>query len=626
MHPSKLPQGDENCRPLSSQLRRETKLIWLFAVNLLLAQFAQSPRLWALQAPDPQTVQDAVDQVLSGKVTPPAAKEATGPPVTVRGAVLNAATGQPLPRALVILGSGDAVGALTDGDGHFEIPGVPSGLQTFNVIKPGFRAAMQTEGEQLQSAHMVRVAAGLPDLTFSMAPENAIRGQIALSSGDPAIGIDLTLLKLTIQDGRALWTEAGSHQSTPEGDFRFSGLEDGSYLVVTQPSTENQGGQAPSCHSADPPELKGYPITMSGDGADTASASRMTVAGGQTAQVNLVLTLSSFYPVQIALSKAPAGPNWRFTSELLDRGGQTLAYPLSEDEKTHSLCAYLPNGSYTVTVDGNNPLYPDGPGDGPLSARQVAKPLQLAGMLDFTVESSPQLHLRVPLAPGLSTPVHLRYEPGPPAKPVAKPGEDPDGEDRGVPDPLGLWEVRANGAATRADSQQNADKTENDLYELGMTPPGAYWIHASANREGTCLGTVTAGGVNLARAPWIVGSAGTGPPIDAVLRTDCAKLNLQLPAAVLEQQIGEIQSLYVYLVPEFDSIEGARNLTLRPSDGPAQPIDDLTPGAYRVFVFDAPHNLEYQNPAAMEQIAGKGQRVTLQPNGTANLTLEMPAR
>jgi len=574
-------------------------------------------------ASSPESVQDAAAKLgLSPQVEKP-----NGPPVTVHGVVLNAATGQPLPRALVTLESEDAVGALTDGDGHFEIAGVPSGLQRINAFKPGFSSPRQTD-ERSPSFHSVHVAADLPDLSFSLAPDNAIHGRIALSTGDPAVGIDLTLLKLTIQDGRALWTEADSHQSTPEGDFRFSGLQDGSYLVATQPSFENQRGTPPACNSAAPPQLKGYPITLSGDGADTASAARISVSGGQTAQVNLVLNLSTFYPVQIALSKAPAGANWEFTSELLDRNGQTLAYPVTSDEKTHSLCAYLPSGSYTVTVDGTDSAEMDGPPNRLVApgSRQAAKPQQLSGMLDFTVENSRLPHLRVPLASGLSTPVHLRYEPGPPHPPVAKPGQD---EDEGVgnqPDPLGLWAVGANGASSRANSQQSAELAENDVYRLSITAPGAYWIHASANVEGTCLGPVTAGGVNLAHTPWVVGSAGTGPPIEAIIRTDCAKLNLQLPAAALEALPGEEPVLFVYVVPEFESIQGAQNLTLRASDGPAQPLQGLTPGSYRVFVYSAPQNLEYQNPAAMEQIAGKGQRVTLQPNGAANLTLEMPAR
>jgi len=47
------------------------------------------------------------------------------PPATVRGVVLNEATGQPLPRALVRVQSTPERGALTDGEGRFVLHGVP---------------------------------------------------------------------------------------------------------------------------------------------------------------------------------------------------------------------------------------------------------------------------------------------------------------------------------------------------------------------------------------------------------------------------------------------------------------------------------------------------------------------
>jgi hypothetical protein len=159
-----------------------------------------------------------------------------------------------------------------------------------------------------------------------------------------------------------------------------------------------------------------------------------------------------------------------------------------------------------------------------------------------------------------------------------------------------------------------------------MAAPGAYWIHASSNQAGTCLGAVTAGGVNLAHAPWLVGTLGTGPAIDVVVRTDCAKLTLHLPANLLGELPGEEPMLYVYVVPEFESTQDVRMITARPSTDATVPLDSLTPGDYRVFVFNAPRSLEYRDPAAMDRLAGKGQRVTLSADGNADLLLEAPVQ
>src|SRR3954451_20561665 len=131
---------------------------------------------------------------------------------TVHGVVKNAATGEPLARALVRI-EGDAVtGALTDGEGRFEIAGVPLGPQALQVMKPGFiDTASSGMGPPTvvngssNSEHNVYVAAGMPELAFTLAPTSAISGQVALSTGDPAQGIATMLLRRSVQDGRAIW-------------------------------------------------------------------------------------------------------------------------------------------------------------------------------------------------------------------------------------------------------------------------------------------------------------------------------------------------------------------------------------------------------------------------------------
>jgi hypothetical protein len=448
-----------------------------------------------------------------------------------------------------------------------------------------------------------------------------------LSTGEPALSIGLTLLKLTVQEGRAHWIESDSRQTTPEGAFRFAGLEDGTYALMTQPEFDNERASAPACNGPAPAALPGYPIVFYPDSADVAGADRIELAGGRQAQANLTLTPGSFHAVQAIFAKPPGSRPWQFTSALTDRNGQKLAYPLRQDEKSHSVCAYLPDGAYTLTVQGSTDEEADGM-DQPMP-RQERKPKELAGLLDFAVDGPVKKPLRIPLSAGVATPVHLRYEPGPPAaRPPASAVEGMDGvilED-GEPDPLGLWAARANGTASQGEGQIIAEAADSGQYELAMAAPGAYWISASANGAGTCLGAVTAGGTNLGYSPWIVGTLGTGAAIEAVVRTDCAKLTLQLPAGILAEFSGEQPTLSVYVVPEFESVQQINAILIPPSSGAPGPVENLTPGAYRVFVFDSPRELEYRNPAAMERLAGQGQQVTLPPGGSANLVLEIPSR
>jgi len=551
---------------------------------------------------------------------PANAQAPQGPRVTVHGVVLNASTRQPLSRALVKLSTGLAIGALTDGEGRFEISGVPTGLQTFDVVKPGFRGIAASANFGVPAFHFVRVAADMLDLTFALAQENAIYGQVTLSTGAPASDIGLTLIKKTIQEGRAVWTEVENRVTNPGGEFRFSGLEDGTYLLMTAPAFNNERADSPSCGGSAPVELSGFPIMFHGESSELAGAAQIVVAGGQSSRANLALHLSSFHFVRATMSKMPSGADWQFTSTILDLNGLLLKYPLRQDQAEHAFCAYLPDGSYILTVEGT----PGGnPGErGLVMTRQQKTLMAVNGRLDFSVEGRANTHLHIPLSSGATTPVHVRYEPGPPSRKQA------DSDERQVGFELDTLQLVATPVTTiiaLGEAPPSSVQIDNDVYELGMAVHGAYWIHASANRAGTCIGSVTAGGQSLAQTPWIAGPAGTGTDIEVVVRTDCAKLNLQLPAGFATNS-GEEPTLYIYAIPDFDSVANVNDVQLQQSDDRTATLGDLTPGTYRVFVFDRPRNLEYQNPAALNGLTGSSQRVTLAPGGSANLVIEAPAR
>jgi len=63
-----------------------------------------------------------------------------------------------------------------------------------------------------------------------------------------------------------------------------------------------------------------------------------------------------------------------------------------------------------------------------------------------------------------------------------------------------------------------------------------------------------------------------------------------------------------------------------PESGPlsqTSQIANLQPGTYRVIALDQAFDLEYRNPKALEPYVGKGQTITLEPGGTANVDLDV---
>jgi hypothetical protein len=49
----------------------------------------------------------------------------------------------------------------------------------------------------------------------------------------------------------------------------------------------------------------------------------------------------------------------------------------------------------------------------------------------------------------------------------------------------------------------------------------------------------------------------------------------------------------------------------------------IAPGAYKVFAFDAIDSVDYRNPESLAQYASRAASVTVAPNGTASVNVEL---
>ena len=151
---------------------------------------------------------------LAAQRAAPPAEESTAKNV-VSGTVLNAATGEPLAGALVVLRvsyanygfrerSGDrpwpadAARALTDESGRFAIE--------FDRSLAASRLFVSREGFQSEDNREVVTVPLLPvgarDVTISLVPQTVIQGRVTDSQGAPLSGAVVRAIRVEIQDGR----------------------------------------------------------------------------------------------------------------------------------------------------------------------------------------------------------------------------------------------------------------------------------------------------------------------------------------------------------------------------------------------------------------------------------------
>jgi hypothetical protein len=551
---------------------------------------------------------------------------------SLHGIVRNAASGEPLARALVSIEGDASTGALTDGDGKFEIPNLPVGPVIVSLQKPGYLDSTSGEASEVMdtvapASHNVMLAQDMPDVEFSLTPNGAIRGQIDLSNGDAAEGISLNLLRRVLLNGRAGWATAGSTKTRSDGAFRFGGLPPGVYELYTLPSLDSEDLNLPvEAGHGNATHEWGFATVYYPDARDPSGASKITVEPGATAQANLALAREAFQTVTaIAVPpQALAGRNFDYAVQVMDISGRALPYPARYDSNAKMVEASLPDGSYrlAITTSPNGQSFSiDGESlsvDRQNFTNEFAQRLGLASMLEGTVDvqvaGQPVTNLRVALTEAPPVQVRLNVQRSAASGQLA---------------PAGQFVITAAQAPQSAD--QMPDEGMVSELAAGQFPgpltgqpigPGAYWVHTVSTMGGYCEGSFTAGGANLAREPLLVGQAGVQAPLELTLRDDCARLTVSLPEAIEGMKPGEEKYYTVYAIPDFDSTVDPQAVTLRPSSGGTMTLNGLTPGNYHVYTLAGNASFEYRNPSALAALPS--QPVTLSPGATADVVVQVP--
>jgi len=164
---------------------------------------------------------------LGGGGSTPGSPTATTIPATVQGQVINAATGGPVPRALVRLNNR---AVLTDHEGKFRFDQNTDSNANVIVTKPGFSASTEIQDPgnvSLQAAQM-----GVP-IELRLYPEALLTGTVTAPDGTPLPRISVNAYRSLYDVTGHRWQIMGQAQTDSHGNFRMP-VQAGDYRLETR--------------------------------------------------------------------------------------------------------------------------------------------------------------------------------------------------------------------------------------------------------------------------------------------------------------------------------------------------------------------------------------------------------
>lgn len=521
---------------------------------------------------------------------------------TVRGTVINAVTGAPIPRALVFTRD-NRVATLTDGEGHFEmtlpkqadsmgsvfsftgpVPATPLIYRQhgrsvmLSARKPGFLEDVSAQVNPVQSSG--------DDITIALNPEAIIKGRITLASGDAALGIRVQLFSRQVQDGFPRWLQGPSVAANSSGEFRFAELRAGSYKLVTSEFMDND-----PVTNIPGSQQYGYPPVYYPGASDFSGASTIQLTAGQEVEVDLALTRQPYYPVRIPVANAEEGGGVNVSVRGQRGPGYTLGYNAGE----RRIEGLLPNGNYVVDASnfGQNPV---------------------SGSIPLRVNGGPAEGPAVTLAPSASLALNVREEFSDTNTNISSTWSDGK-RTFALHGPRIYLQASVESAddfaQQRFGSIRPPQGPNDDSLVIEHLLPGRYWLRLHTGRG--YIASATQGPTDVLRQPITVGS-GPAAPIDVTLRDDTAELDgtvtLLAQRSALNASASGPRQAWVYAVPLPDSSGQFTQIGMAEDGKFSNP--QMAPGDYRILAFynDQPQ-LPYRDAEAMKAYESKGQVVHL---------------
>jgi Carboxypeptidase regulatory-like domain len=484
---------------------------------------------------------------------------------SIGGQVLNAATGEPINGAAIVLteavASSQPQKFVTETRGLFLFENLPPGRYVLFAECPGFaRTAFGSRGNPLAGVTLSLVEAQqMTALVFALTPGSSISGKVLDAAGAAMDGANVLALQPIYQRGKREYIPVASALSDSSGDYKLADLSAGDYLLAASDST---GGAATTFYSGSATLSGAEGITLAAAAAQTGNDIHMVKATGR----RVVGGLSGGGKAAIA---------W-----LTPKGGATSLI-------LRSAAKIQPGGGFAFSGIA--------PGAYVLSATEADGITTAAAPIAIAVAQKDLDGLELHAQAG----AELNGE-------VALGAND-------VPLPAGM-QVILETADAPLPRPARAAVDEHGKFTFPKLAPGRYMVHVVAP-EALYVRSIRYRSVDVAESGFDFGG-GTAAPLLIGLSASAASLGGTVRGADGNVMPGAT----VALVPTLRRFSRFKEVT---TDQFGEfHFDGIAPGEYKLFAWDYLVPGQYQDAAWLKKYEFKGQPVVAKAGGRETLALK----
>jgi hypothetical protein len=484
-------------------------------------------------------------------------------PDSVTGRVLNAATGTPVPRALVRLNDR---AVLTDHEGKFRFEQNTESAANILITKPGFYAS--ADPSEAGNLFLQAMQLAVP-LELRIYPEALLTGRVLGPDGTPLQQILVSAMRSAFDESGHHWSTTAQSQTDVHGNFRLP-VPGGSYRIESH-YTPQDGATGEAV----------LPVVVP-EGSSPSTSQVIQIRGGEEQHFELRPAVSHIHTVTLTTQGSSGRGFVRITAHTRSGSSLLQANPRT-DGASGAMTMELPQGSYVLTARMNN-------GESSAEAETTV-----------TVPDHDVSGVVLQFAPIPSIPIELLV----------------DSESAAINNPpqlqqLGLTLQTEEVDIERGDSTIRPSMVRDHSYAFTV-PTGNYRLQARMSGS-WYIKSVNYGDSDLLQQELVVAPGAAGAPIRVTVSDQTGSLQ----GAVLVN--GSSGACWIYLIPSGPSAQSV--FSLRSGVDGSFSSAHLPPGSYQALASERRLSANFRDPTSLAPYSSYVHTVTIEAGDKSTLNLD----